>query len=55
VDADKVVHIGVVMYDNATKGAGALDMTKCDMKVKLTTGSPTIVYLAPFIDDLLVC
>jgi hypothetical protein len=49
-----VILVQCVMYDGATKGQNYLDMTKYDMKIRVETGSPRIVYLNSFIEEIMV-
>ena len=42
------------MYDEATKGQNYLDMGKHDMKVRVQTGSPRIVYLNSVVEEVMV-
>ncbi len=49
-----MILVQCVMYDGATKGQNYLDMTKYDMKIRVETGSPRIVYLNSFIEEIMV-
>jgi len=49
-----VINVQCVMYEAGTKGKDYLDMTKYDMKIRIETGSPRIVYLSPFVQGVMV-
>jgi len=42
------------MFDEGSKGRHFYEMDKHDMSVRIETGSPEIIYLNPFVDEVLV-
>lgn len=54
VNEDRVVYIKVMMFDEGSSGKNFYDMDKHDMSVRIETGSPKIVYISPFVEEVLV-
>jgi len=52
-ELDKVIYVQCKMYEGMTAGPGYHDVTKYDMKLKVETGSPRIVYLNPFLEEVM--
>ncbi|ODN02737.1 Vacuolar protein sorting-associated protein 13A [Orchesella cincta] len=53
VNEDRVVYIKIMMFDEGSKGRHFFDMDRHDMSVRIETGSPKIIYLNPFLDEVL--
>lgn len=53
MNEDRVVYVKLMIFDDGTKGKNFYDMDKHDMSVRIETGSPKIVYISPFVDEVL--
>ncbi|CAL8090191.1 unnamed protein product [Orchesella dallaii] len=53
VNEDRVVYIKITMFDDGSKGKNLYNLDKHDMSVRIETGSPKIIYLNPFLDEIL--
>lgn len=42
-----------MMFDEGSKGKNYYDMDKHDISVRIETGSPKIIYISPFVDQVL--
>lgn len=52
-DLDKVIYVQCKIFEEATAGVFAHDISKHDMKLTVETGSPRIVYINPFLDEVM--